>query len=95
MPFARRLLKVLNKMSFRKCHVTPVLGIGLPDAFCKNTGHFVSSAISAIICVLIRKRNRENRDNEYSYFGWLITVRCVCDVTIASGIASTAANKLH
>jgi len=28
------------------------------------------------------------------YFGWLITFRCVCDVTIALWIASTAANEL-
>jgi len=26
--------------------------------------------------------------------GWLITFRCVCDVTIAPRVASTAANKL-
>jgi len=28
------------------------------------------------------------------YFGWLITFRYVCDVTIAPRIASTVANKL-
>jgi len=28
------------------------------------------------------------------YFGWLITFRYVCDVTIAPRIASTLANKL-
>jgi len=24
--------------------------VGLPDEFCKNTGHFVNIAISAVIC---------------------------------------------
>jgi len=30
-----------------------------------------------------------------SYIGWFTTFRCVCDVTIAPRIASTAANKLQ
>ena len=57
-----------------------------------------------ISCVVIRKRHRENRETMSivsshnliicPYFGWPITFWCVCDVTIASRIASTAANKL-
>jgi len=38
-------------------------GLGLPDAFCKNTGHFVNNVISTVICVVIRKRHRENRES--------------------------------
>jgi len=34
---------------------------GLPNAFCKNTGHFVNSARD-LSCVVIRKRHTENRE---------------------------------
>jgi len=55
-------------------------------------------------CVVIRKRHRENRETISivkqqliicPYFGWFIIFRCVCDVSIAPRIASTAANKLR
>ena len=78
--------------------------VGLPDAFCKNTGHFDLSTVPDLSCVLIRKRQRENGETISTvqkqlimcpYFGWLITIRCVCDVTIAPRIASKAANKLR
>jgi len=53
--------------------------------------------------IVIRKRHRENRDNQYCqatinnlpYFGWFVAFRCVRDVTIAPRIASTVANKLR
>jgi len=52
--------------------------------------------------VLIRKQHRENRETmsidipqKFSrYFGWLVTLRCVCDVKITPRLAPTAANKL-
>jgi len=59
----------------------------LPDAFCKNTGHFEMSTVSDLSCVVFRKRHRENRETISivkrqltlgPYFGWLITIRCVC-----------------
>jgi len=55
-------------------------------------------------CVVIRKRHRENRVTISIFkpqliiclcFGWFVTFRCVCNVTIAPRIASTAANKLR
>jgi len=55
-------------------------------------------------CVIIRKRHRESRESVsivkpqliiWPYIGWFVTFRCVCDVTIAPRIATTAANKLH
>jgi len=53
---------------------------------------------------VIRKRQRENRETmiiiksqwkNCPHVGWLIRFPCVCDVAIASRIASTAANKLR
>ena len=78
--------------------------IGLPDAFCKNTGHFNLSTVSDLICVVIRKRLRENRATVSIvktqliiclYSGWLITFLCVRDTKISPTIASIAANKLR
>ena len=85
---------------------TPSLGciIGLPDAFCKNTGHFDLSKALDLSCVVIRKQHRENRATIIIvktqlimclYFGWLITFLCVRDAKIAPRIASIAANKLR
>ena len=63
----------------------------------------ILSTAPDLSCVVIRKRHRENRVTISivkpqliicPYFSWLITFRCVCDVTIATRIASTAANKL-
>ena len=78
--------------------------IGLPDAFCKNTGHFDLSTVPDQSCVVIRKRHRENRAT-FSivntqliiclYFGLLITFLCVRDAKIIPRIASIAANKLR
>jgi len=78
--------------------------IGLPDAFCKNTGHFDLSTVPDLICVVMRKRHRENRAT-FSivktqliiclYFGWLITFLCVRDAKTTPRIASIAANKLR
>jgi len=36
--------------------------LGLPDAFCKNTGHFDLSAVPDLSCVVFRKRHMENRE---------------------------------
>jgi len=36
--------------------------VGLPDAFCKNTGHFILSTAPDPSSVVIRKRHRENRE---------------------------------
>jgi len=63
---------------------------------------FLSTAPD-LSCVVICKQHRESRDNQYCwvtinnlpYFGWFVTIRCVCDVTIAPRIASTAANELR
>jgi len=69
--------------------------LGLADAFCKNTGHFVNSVISTVICIVIRKRHRENRETVSivksqlaicPYIGWLITFWCVCDVQSHQGL---------
>jgi len=76
--------------------------LGLPDAFCKNTGHFVNSTRPSTRSKLCRKSlaaQGKQRDNEHCYFSvfWLahyISV-CVCDVKIARRIASRAANKLR
>jgi len=38
--------------------------VGLPDAFCKNTGHFDLSTVPDLSRVVFRKRYRENRDNQ-------------------------------
>jgi len=79
-------------------------GLGLPDAFCKNTGHFDLSTVPDLNCFVFRKRHRENGDTISIvlpqliiclYFGWLIAFRCVRDAKIAPRIASTAANKLR
>jgi len=60
-------------------------GLGLPDAFCKNTGHFDLSTVPDLNCVVIRKRLRENRETISIvktqliiclYSGWLITFMC-------------------
>ena len=37
-------------------------GVVLPDAFCKNTGHFILSTAPNLSSVVIRKRHRENRE---------------------------------
>jgi len=85
------------------CTTLQVVAIlGLPDAFCIPA---ILSTVPDLSCVAFRKRHRQNRETIIiaksqliiicPYFGWLIAFRCVCDVTIASGIASTAANKLH
>jgi len=80
------------------------MSLGLPDAFCTNTGHIEMSTVPDLSCVVFRKWHRENREIISivkpqliicPYFGWLITFRCVCDVKIAPRIASTAANKLR
>jgi len=77
--------------------------IELPDAFCKNTGNFDFSTVPDLSRAVFRKRHRENRETISivkpqllicPYFGWLITLLYVCDVTIAPRIASTAINKL-
>jgi len=36
--------------------------IGLPDAFCKNTGHFSLSTVSGLSRLVFRERYRENRE---------------------------------
>ena len=55
--------------------------VGLSNALCKRTGHFVNSACCVVIC----KRHKENRDNQYCYatinnlsFFWLIRYISVC-----------------
>jgi len=63
----------------------------------------IVSTVPDLSCVVICKQHRENREtisiakqHNFSVF-WLshyISV-CVCDVTIAPRIASTAANKLR
>jgi len=92
-----------TNLPLRLTHSNIALYVGLPDAFCKNTGHFDLSTVPDLSCVVFRKRHRENRETISivkpqliicPYFGWLITFRCVCDVSIAPRIASTAANKL-
>ena len=61
----------------------------------------ILSTVSDLNCVVIRKWHRENRETMSIvmpiclYFGWLITFRCRCDVTIAPRIASKTANKLR
>jgi len=74
----------------------------LPNAFWKILA--ILSTAPDVSCVVICKRHRENRDTISiakpqliicPYFGWFVTFRCVCDVSIASNIASTAANKLR
>ena len=63
----------------------------------------ILSTAPDLCCVVTRTQHRENRGNQYCYatinnlpyFGWFVTFRCVCDVTIAPRIASTAANKLR
>jgi len=63
----------------------------------------ILSTAPDLSCVVIRKQNRENRDNQDCYatliiaLFWMIRYIsvCVCDVTIATSIASTAANKLR
>jgi len=76
---------------------------GLPDAFCKNTGHFDLSTVPDLSCVVFLMWHRDNRDTIIIvksqlmfclYFGWLITFWCVRDAKIAPRIWSTAANKL-
>jgi len=76
-------------------------GLGLPDAFCKNTGHFDLSTVPDLSRVVFHKRHRENRETISIvktqlticlYFGWLNTFRCVRIAKIAPRIASTAAN---
>jgi len=37
------------------------LHLGLPDAFCKNTGHFDLSTVPDLSCVVFRKQHRYNR----------------------------------
>jgi len=78
--------------------------LGLPDAFCKNTGHFDLSTVPDLKRVVFRKRHRENRATISIvrpqliiclHFGWLITFRCVRDAKIARRIAPTAGNKLR
>jgi len=69
--------------------------VGLPDAFCKNTGHFNLSTVPDRSCVVFRKGYRENRETiSTPVFCLAHYIWCVCDVTIAPWIASTAANKL-
>jgi len=36
--------------------------LGLPDALCKNTGHFYLSTVPDLSRVVFRKRHRENRE---------------------------------
>ena len=63
----------------------------------------ILSTAPDLSCVVIRKQHRENKDNQYCwatinnlpYFGWFVSFRCVCDVTMAPRIASTATNKLR
>ena len=64
----------------------------------------ILSTAPDLSCVVIRKRHRENRETVSivkpqlmicPYFGWLVAFRCVCDVTIALKLVSTAANKLR
>jgi len=83
---------------------SPCVRAWLPDAFCKNTGHFDLSKVRDLSYVIFRKQHKENRKTIsivkpqliiHPYFGLIITFWCVCDVTIAPGIASTAANKLN
>jgi len=78
--------------------------VGLPDAFCKNIGHFDLSTVPDLSRVVFRKRQRENRETVSivkpqliicPYFDWFITFRCVRDAKIAPRISSTAANKLR
>jgi len=59
----------------------------------------ILSTVPDLSCMVIFKQHRENRE-EYSlsnlpYLGWIFTLRCVCDVTIATRIGPTAANKLR
>ena len=77
--------------------------VGVPNrvARCvyKRTGHFVNSARSKLWRNLQAAQGKQRqwvllRHNFCLYFGWLITFRWVCDVTIAPRIASTVANKL-
>ena len=55
-------------------------------------------------CVVIPKQLRERRETISivkpqliicPYFGWFVTFRCACDVSIEPTIAPTAANKLR
>ena len=62
----------------------------------------ILSTVRDLSCVVIRKRHRGKRETISiakpqlicPYFGWIITFRCVCDLTIAPRLASPAANKL-
>jgi len=74
-----------------------LLWVALPNAFCKNTGHFDLSTVWHLSCVVFRKQHKENRKTISivkpqliicPHFGLIITFRCVCDVTIAPWIAS-------
>jgi len=59
--------------------------VRLPDAFCKNTGHFDLSAVPDLTCVVFRNRHRENREaisivkSQLPVF-WLVhpILVCVC-----------------
>jgi len=66
--------------------------LGLPDTLCKNTGHFDLSSVPDLSCVLFHKWDKVNREKINIvksqliislYFGWFITLQCVCDVPIA------------
>ena len=52
--------------------------VGLSNALCKHTGHFVNSASCVVIC----KRHKVNRDNQY------------CDATI-NNLYLFLADSLH
>jgi len=83
-------------------HKSNMAQLGLPDAFCKNTGHFDLSTVPDLSCVVFRKRHSENKERISIvkpqliiclYFGWFITFWCVRDAKIAQRISSTAAKK--
>ena len=79
---------------------------GLPNALGKNSGHFVNSARSKL-CPDSQEAQVKQRDNQWRYATinnlpvfWLLlryisVCVCVCDVTIALRIATTAAHKLR
>jgi len=57
-----RGLTKFHARSEQPWYVSSSTTLGLPDAFCKNTGYFDFSAVPDLSCVVFRKRHMENRE---------------------------------